>query len=66
MIEQATKITLTSRAFHNTQLGHFGEYITNLLGYEKFIPMNSGCEADETACKLARRWGYRVKGVESN
>ena len=66
MIEQATKITLTSRAFHNTQLGAFAEYFTDLIGYDKFIPMNAGCEADETACKLARRWAYRVKGVPSN
>jgi ornithine--oxo-acid transaminase len=66
MISQATKITLSSRAFHNTQLGQFGAYITNLLGYEKFIPMNAGCEADETACKMARRWAYRVKGVPDN
>jgi ornithine--oxo-acid transaminase len=47
-------------------LGLFGEYINDLLGYEKFIPMNTGCEADETACKLARRWGYRVKGIPDN
>lgn len=66
MIEQATKITLTSRAFHNTQLGEFGSYITKLLGYDKFIPMNGGCEADETACKMVRRWAYRVKGVPDN
>lgn len=66
MIEQARKVTLTSRAFHNTQLGAFGEYITDLIGYEKFIPMNSGVEADETACKMARRWAYNVKGVPDN
>lgn len=66
MIQQASKITLTSRAFHNTQLGEFGKYITGLLGYEKFIPMNGGCEADETACKMVRRWAYRAKGVPDN
>jgi ornithine--oxo-acid transaminase len=66
MIDQAQKITLTSRAFHNTELGKFGEYFTGLTGYDKFIPMNSGVEADETACKMARRWGYRVKGIPSN
>lgn len=66
MIEQAQKVTLTSRAFHNTQLGAFGEYITGLIGYDKFIPMNSGVEADETACKMARRWAYNVKGVPDN
>jgi ornithine--oxo-acid transaminase len=57
---------LTSRAFHNTQLGNFGAYLTDLLGYEKLIPMNSGVEADETACKMARRWGYRTKGIPDN
>lgn len=66
MVDQAQKVALTSRAFHNTQLGKFGEYLTDLLGYEKFIPMNAGCEADETACKMARRWAYRSKGVPDN
>lgn len=66
MVEQAAKVTLTSRAFHNTQLGLFGEYITKLMGYDKFLPMNGGCEADETACKLVRRWAYRVKGIKDN
>jgi ornithine--oxo-acid transaminase len=65
-MEQAGKITLTSRAFHNTQLGEFGSYITDLLGYDKFIPMNGGVEADETACKMVRRWAYRAKGVPDN
>jgi len=50
----------------NTELGVFGKYITELLGYERFIPMNTGVEADETACKMARRWGYRDKGVPDN
>ena len=66
LIDQAQKITLTSRAFHNTALGEFADYLTGLIGYEKFLPMNTGCEADETACKLARRWGYRVKGIPHN
>ena len=66
MIDQAQKVTLTSRAFHNTTLGAFAEYFTDLIGYDRFIPMNSGVEADETACKLARRWAYRVKGTPSN
>lgn len=65
-MQQASKITLTSRAFHNTELGKFGGYITNLLGYDKFIPMNGGVEADETACKMIRRWAYREKGVPDN
>ena len=66
MIDQAQKITLTSRAFHNTALGDFADYFTELMGYDKLIPMNTGCEADETACKMARRWGYRVKGIPDN
>ena len=66
MMEQATKVTLTSRAFHNMTLGPFAEYFTNLIGYDRLIPMNSGVEADETACKLARRWGYRNKGIPHN
>jgi ornithine--oxo-acid transaminase len=66
MVEQAAKVTLTSRAFHNTTMGEFGKYITELLGYDKFFPMNGGVEADETACKLARRWAYRAKGVPDN
>ncbi len=66
MIDQAQKITLTSRAFHNTELGACADYMTELLGYDKLIPMNTGCEADETACKMARRWGYRVKGIPDN
>jgi ornithine--oxo-acid transaminase len=66
MQEQAAKLTLTSRAFHNSLLGEYEEYVTRLLGYEKLLPMNTGVEAVETAIKLARRWGYRVKGVEEN
>ncbi len=66
MQEQAAKLTLTSRAFHNDLLGEYEEYVTRLLGYDKLLPMNTGVEAVETAIKLARRWGYRVKGVEDN
>lgn len=66
LIEQAQKLTLTSRAFHNNLLGEYEEYITNLFGYDKVLPMNTGVEAVETAIKLARRWGYEVKGVEEN
>ncbi|MCF8450853.1 MAG: ornithine--oxo-acid transaminase [Taibaiella sp.] len=65
-IEQAQKLTLTSRAFHNDLLGEFAEYITRFFGYDKVLPMNSGAEAVETALKLARRWGYEVKGVADN
>lgn len=63
LIEQAQKLTLTSRAFHSDLLGEFGKYITNYFGYDKVLPMNSGAEAVETAIKLARRWSYEVKGV---
>lgn len=66
MVEQAKKLTLTSRAFFNDALGEFEEYITALLGYEKVLPMNTGVEGGETAIKLARRWGYDVKGVPKN
>lgn len=64
--EQAHRLTLTSRAFHNDVFGEFAEYITRLFGYDKVLPMNTGVEAVETALKLARHWGYRVKGIEPN
>ncbi len=64
--EQAEKLTLTSRAFYNDQLGPYEKFITEFFGYDKVLPMNSGAEADETALKLARRWGYDVKGVPEN
>jgi ornithine--oxo-acid transaminase len=60
---QATKLTLTSRAFHNNLLGEYEKYITSYFGYEKVLPMNTGVEGGETAIKLARRWAYKVKGV---
>lgn len=63
-LQQAQTLTLTSRAFHNNLLGEFSEYITKFFGYDKVLPMNTGAEAVETAIKLARRWGYEVKGVE--
>ena len=66
LIEQAQKLTLTSRAFHNNLLGEYEEYITQYFGYDKVLPMNTGVEAVETAIKLARRWGYIVKGIEDN
>jgi len=64
--EQASKLTLTSRAFHNNILGTYEAYITNYFGYDKVLPMNTGVEGGETAIKLARRWGYNVKGIEEN
>lgn len=65
-MEQAQKLTLTSRAFHNDVLGEYEAYITKLFGYDKVLPMNTGVEAVETGLKLARRWGYEVKGVHKN
>ncbi|MFZ9331913.1 MAG: ornithine--oxo-acid transaminase [Chitinophagaceae bacterium] len=66
LIEQVTLLTLTSRAFYNDKLGLFEKYITELLGFEKMLPMNTGAEAVETAIKLARRWAYVKKGIEEN
>jgi ornithine--oxo-acid transaminase len=63
MVDQAQRLTLTSRAFHNSELGPFEEKITTLFGYDKVLAMNSGAEAVETAIKLARKWGYEKKGV---
>lgn len=63
LIEQASRLPLTSRAFRNDQLPLFARELCELTGYEKMLPMNSGAEAVETALKLARRWGYRVKGI---
>jgi ornithine--oxo-acid transaminase len=63
MIEQAQKLTLTSRAFRNDQLPLFYQELSELSGYEMSLPMNSGAEAVETALKLARKWAYEVKGV---
>jgi len=64
--EQASKLTLTSRAFHNNILGEYEKYITSYFGYDKVLPMNTGVEGGETAIKLARRWGYNVKGIPEN
>ncbi|MCK6610913.1 MAG: ornithine--oxo-acid transaminase [Bacteroidia bacterium] len=66
LVEQAGKINLTSRAFHNNLLGEFEKYITSYFGYDKVLPMNTGVEGGETAIKLARRWGYAVKGIPEN
>lgn len=63
LTEQAGKLALTSRAFYNNMLGKWEEYMTRLFGYDKILPMNSGAEADETALKLIRKWGYKVKGI---
>jgi ornithine--oxo-acid transaminase len=64
LVQQAQKLTLTSRAFYNDVLGDFEEYITKFFGYDKLLPMNTGAEADETALKLCRKWAYEKKGIE--
>src|SRR5258706_693002 len=66
LIEQAQKLTLTSRAFHSDALGEYEEFITRYFGYDKVLPMNTGVEAVETAIKLCRKWGYEVKGIPQN
>ncbi|MEA2042762.1 MAG: ornithine--oxo-acid transaminase [Bacteroidota bacterium] len=66
MTEQAKKLTLTSRAFFNNVLGEYEEYMSKLFGYDKVLPMNTGAEADETAIKIARKWGYEKKGIPDN
>lgn len=64
--EQMHRVTLTSRAFRNDQMGPFLKELCDLTGYEMFLPMNTGAEAVETAIKSARKWGYKVKGVPAN
>ncbi|MGV3596005.1 MAG: ornithine--oxo-acid transaminase [Sediminibacterium sp.] len=66
LVEQAQKLTLTSRAFHNNLLGEYAKFITHFFGYDKVLPMNTGVEGGETAIKLARRWAYTQKGVAEN
>ncbi|KAK3714546.1 hypothetical protein QZH41_014219 [Actinostola sp. cb2023] len=64
--KQVEILALTSRAFYNDVLGEFEEYATKLFGYDKILPMNTGVEGGETACKLARKWGYKVKKIPNN
>lgn len=66
MVQQAQKLTLTSRAFYNDQLGVYEEYVTNYFGFDKVLPMNTGAEAVETALKLCRKWAYEVKKIHEN
>lgn len=63
MVAQARKLALTSRAFYNSVLGEYEEFVTRYFGYDKVLPMNSGAEADETALKLCRKWAYKKKGL---
>jgi ornithine--oxo-acid transaminase len=66
LTDQASSLTLTSRAFHNDILGQYEKFITDLFGYDKVLPMNTGVEGGETANKLARKWGYMKKGIAEN
>ena len=66
LIEQSKILTLTSRAFYNDVLGEYEEYVTKYFDYDKVLPMNTGVEGGETANKLARKWGYLIKGIEEN
>ena len=63
LVDQAQRLALTSRAFYNSQLGRYEQFIASYFGYDKVLPMNSGAEAVETALKIARKWGYEVKGI---
>ncbi len=66
LTDQASRLTLTSRAFYNSVLGEYEEFITKYFKYDKVLPMNSGAEADETALKLCRKWAYKKKGIKEN
>ncbi|ARV14619.1 ornithine--oxo-acid transaminase [Polaribacter sp. SA4-12] len=66
MVNQAKTLTLTSRAFYNDVLGKYEKFATELFGFDKLLPMNTGAEAVETALKLARKWAYEVKGIDEN
>ena len=66
LVEQAGRVTLTSRAFRNTELPFFEKELCELAGMERALPMNTGAEAVETAIKAARRWGYRKKGIAAD
>ena len=66
MVAQAQQLTLTSRAFYNDVLGKYEKYATELFGFDKLLPMNTGAEAVETALKLCRKWAYEVKGIDEN
>ena len=66
LIDQASVLTLTSRAFHNDVLGEYEKFVSNFFGYDRLLPMNTGVEGGETAVKLARKWSYEIKGVEKN
>ncbi|MCB4797377.1 ornithine--oxo-acid transaminase [Neotamlana laminarinivorans] len=66
MVEQAQKLTLTSRAFYNDMLGKYEKFACEFFGFDKLLPMNTGAEAVETALKICRKWAYEVKGIDEN
>lgn len=66
MVKQAKKLTLTSRAFYNSSLGEYEEFVTRYFGFDKVLPMNTGAEGVETALKLCRKWAYKIKGIAEN
>lgn len=63
LIEQASRLTLSSRAFYNDVFPKFAEFVTDFFGFDMVLPMNTGAEAVETAIKIARKWGYKIKGI---
>lgn len=63
LVEQAQKLTLSSRAFYNALFGQYAQKVTRMFGYDMVLPMNTGAEAVETAIKLSRKWAYEKKGV---
>ena len=66
LVEQASRLTLSSRAFYNDVFPKFAEFVTKFFGFDMVLPMNTGAEAVETAVKIARKWGYKVKGIPQN
>lgn len=66
LVEQASTLTLSSRAFYNDVFPKFAQFVTEFFGFDMVLPMNTGAEAVETAIKIARKWGYKVKGIPSN
>lgn len=66
LTEQASRLTLSSRAFYNDVFPRFAEFVTEFFGFDMVLPMNTGAEAVETAIKIARKWGYKVKGIPQN
>ena len=66
LAEQASRVTLSSRAFYNDVFPHFAKFVTEYFDFDMVLPMNTGAEAVETAIKIARKWGYKVKGITQN